>query len=274
MQWGTVLYMSAEDDLADTLIPRAIAAGAMRERILAVRGWSSGGDVEPFSFTHLALLSDAIGDTKARLVIVDPIQGFIGEKVDTHRTNEVRPILSQLRNIAEHHRCAILLIRHLTKGLGKALYRGQGSVDFTAAARSVLVVAESLEDETKKVMAHEKSSLAPKGASLVFQITGEGFYWRGTSSVGADELVSQQPVRVQHQRREAAEWLEATLRTGEQQVTTLRAEAEANGMAWRTMERAKAVLRVLSFKRGAVWFWKLPEPWDEERYPGSEDESE
>lgn len=271
MNWGTVLYMSAEDDLADTLVPRAISAGAVRERILSVCGWSTGGDIEPFSFAQLALLNDAIGDTKARLVIVDPIQGFIGEKVDTHRTNEVRPIMSQLRNIAEHHRCAILLIRHLNKGIGKALYRGQGSVDFTAAARSVLVVAESLEDETKKVMAHEKSSLAPKGASLVFQITGEGFHWCGTSSVSADELVYQQPVKAQHQRREAATWLEGTLAEGEQQVETLRAEADANGLNWRTVERAKSALHVMSFKRDNKWFWKLPEPWDEERYSGSED---
>jgi putative DNA primase/helicase len=273
MNWGTVLYMSAEDDLADTLVPRAISAGAERDRIISVCGWSNGGEIEPFSFAQLALLNEAIGDTKARLVIVDPIQGFIGEKVDTHRTNEVRPIMSQLRNIAEHHRCAILLIRHLTKGIGKALYRGQGSVDFTAAARSVLVVAESLEDETKKVMAHEKSSLAPKGESLVFQITDGGFRWCGVSRVSADELVYQQPIKEQHQRRAAAEWLEETLTEGEQQRETIRAEAEANDIKWRTLMRAKSALRVMSFKKGELWFWKLPEPWDEERYPGIEDET-
>lgn len=273
MNWGTVLYMSAEDDLADTLIPRALSAGAVRERIISVCGWTNGGEVEPFSFAQLALLSEAIGDTKARLVIVDPLQGFIGEKVDTHRTNEVRPIMSQLRNIAEVHRCAILLIRHLNKGIGKALYRGQGSVDFTAAARSVLVVAESLEDETKKVMAHEKSSLAPKGASLVFRITNEGFHWCGTSGIGADELVYQQPIKEQHQRRAAAEWLGSALEGGEQQVETLKVEAEANSIAWRTLFRAKSALHIISFKRDGKWFWKLPEPWDEERYPGSENET-
>jgi putative DNA primase/helicase len=274
MDWGTVLYMSAEDDMADTLVPRAIAAGANRERLIEVSGWSNGGTVEPFSFAQLALLSEAIGDTKARLVIVDPIQGFIGEKVDTHRTNEVRPIMSQLRNIAEHHRCAILLIRHLTKGIGKALYRGQGSVDFTAAARSVLVVAESLEDESKKVMAQEKSSLAPKGASLVFQIRDDGFHWCGISRVNADELVHQQPIKAQHQLRAAAEWLEGALTDGEQQRESLRVEADANGMAWRTVERAKSVLKIITFKRDEKWFWKLPEPWDEERYPGSEEVTE
>lgn len=272
MDWGTVLYMSAEDDLADTLVPRAISAGAVRERIISVCGWSNGGEVEPFSFTQLSLLNEAIGDTKARLVIVDPIQGFIGEKVDTHRTNEVRPIMSQLRTIAELHRCAILLIRHLTKGIGKALYRGQGSVDFTAAARSVLVVAESLEDETKKVMAHEKSSLAPKGSSLIFKITDAGFQWCGTCAVGADELVRQQPDKSHSQRREAAQWLEESLRTGEQQVATLQMEAEVNDLAWRTVIRAKSALGIVSFKRGETWFWKLHEPWDKERYPGQEDD--
>jgi hypothetical protein len=119
-------------------------------------------------------------------------------------------------------------------------------------------------------MAHEKSSLAQKGASLIFQITSAGFHWCGTSKVSADELVYQQPIKEQHQRRAAAEWLESTLHEGEQQVESLRAEAEANGIPWRTVERAKSALHVLSFKRDNKWFWKLPEPWDEERYPGSE----
>ena len=269
---GTVLYMSAEDDLADTLVPRAIEAGAIRENILSVCGWSNGGDVEPFSFAQMSLLREAIGDIKARLVIVDPIQGFIGEKVDTHRTNEVRPILTQLKNIAEAHHCAIILLRHLTKGIGKALYRGQGSVDFTAAARSVLVVAESLEDETKKVMAHEKSNLAPRGVSQMFSITNGGFAWCGIHQVSADELVLQQPKKAQHQRRTAAQWLAESLADGEQQVETLKLEAVANDLPWRTVERAKADLRILTIKRGEKWFWKFQEPWDKERYPGAEDD--
>lgn len=272
MDWGTVLYMSAEDDLADTLVPRAITTGAEPSRILSVKGWSSGGDVEVFSFAHLSLLKEAIGDIKARLVIIDPLQGFIGEKVDVHRTNEVRPIMTQLKNIAEYHRCAILLIRHLNKGVGKALYRGQGSVDFTAAARSVLVVAESLEDDTKKVLAHEKSSLAPKGASLIFQITSEGFRWCGTSPVTADDLVSQQPVKHQHQRRAAMEWLHDSLSDGEQLAQTIIDEAAANNIAEKTLRRAKTDLRVVAFQKERHWYWKLPEPWDEERYPGEEND--
>ena len=272
MDKGTVLYMSAEDDLADTLVPRAIEAGALRENILSVCGWSNGGEVEPFSFAQMSLLREAIGDIKARLVIVDPIQGFIGEKVDTHRTNEVRPILTQLKNIAEVHHCAIILLRHLTKGIGKALYRGQGSVDFTAAARSVLVVAESLEDETKKVMAHEKSNLAPKGVSQMFRITNGGFAWCGIHQVSADELVMQQPVKQQYQQRKAAEFLLESLGQGEQQVELLKVEATVNDITWRTVERAKVALRIVTFKRDNKWFWKLPEPWDNQRYPGAEDD--
>lgn len=263
MDWGTVLYMSGEDDLADTLVPRAMKAGANRERLIAIRGWSSGGEVEPFSFAQLSLLNDAIRDTRARLVIIDPIQAFIGAQVDIHRTNEVRPLMTQLKNIAEAQRCAILIIRHLTKGPGKALYRGQGSVDFTAAARSVLVVAESLEDETKKVMAHEKSSLDQKGASQVFQLTNEGFTWCGTSKVSADDLVSQQPIKSQHQRDAATEWLTEALQDGERLAQTVYEEAEANGIRQRTLNRAKVDCKIVTFQKDRRWYWKLPEPWDD-----------
>jgi RecA-family ATPase len=170
--------------------------------------------------------------------------------------------MQQLKNIAEKHRCSMLLIRHLNKGAGKALYRGQGSVDFTAAARSVLVVAESLEDDTKKVMAHEKASLQRKGASQVFQLTNEGFYWCGTSKVNAEDLVSQAPRKTAHQQHAAAEWLAQTLDRTERLANMIYAEAEANGISRRTLERAKTQLKVMSFQKENKWYWKLPDGWD------------
>ena len=256
-----VIYISAEDGLADTLVPRAIKAGADLTYLFGVRGVSTGGEPEPFSFAQLSLLSDTIRDTQAKLIIIDPIQAFLGATVDMHRANEVRPLMAALGRIAELHHCAILTIRHINKGTGKALYRGMGSIDFTAAARSVLVVAESLEDPTKKIIAQAKNSLAAIGASLVFSINDDGFSWCGASKINANDLVNQQPVKSQHQRNSAAEWLIGTLRAdeGEMTVSQLEEEAEANGIAWRTLERVKAMLKIISYKRGQTWYWKLPE---------------
>ncbi len=259
-----VLYISAEDGLADTLVPRAIKAEADLHYLHGVRG-VSGAEIEPFTFAQLALLEDTIKSIGAKLIIIDPIQAFLGAGVDMHRANEVRPLMAMLARIAERNLCSILLIRHINKGVGKALYRGMGSIDFTAAARSVLVVAESLEDPAKKIMAQAKNSLATVGTSLVFSIRDEGFAWCGASKIDANDLVGQQPVKGQHQRNSAAEWLMETLRAdeGELSVQQLQDEAEANGLSWRTLERAKAALHIVSFKKSGSWYWKLPDDSDE-----------
>lgn len=252
-----VIYISAEDGLADTLVPRAIRADANREHLYGVRGVSTGGEPQPFSLAQVTLLSDAIRDTQARLIIIDPIQAFLGADVDMHRANEVRPLMASLSRIAELHKCAVLIIRHINKGNSKALYRGMGSIDFTAAARSVLVVAESLEDPSKKILAQAKNSLDKNGASLIFSIHDDGFSWCGVSKMGADDLLAQQPVKNQHQQNAATEWLLENLRQGECLAETLLQEAEANGISERTLRRAKAQLRVISYKRNDRWYWKL-----------------
>lgn len=263
---GHVLYLTAEDGLADTIRPRAEKADADLQRLSVVEGWTAGGELEQFSFAQLALLGEVIRDLQIKLVIIDPIQAFLGANVDMHRANEVRPLMAQLGRLASVHHCCILAIRHITKGNGKALYRGLGSIDFTAAARSVLVIAESLEDESKRVLAQAKNSLDAKGASIVFQITDDGFMWCGTSRVSADELLSQQPTKHQHQRSTAKEWLRHTLQNRELAQQTIEEEARANGIGWRTIERAKAELGVIAFKTQGRWYWKLPgsvhEPWD------------
>ena len=266
-QPGHVLYLTAEDGLADTIRPRAEKADADLALLSVVEGWTAGGDLEPFSFAQLALLGEVIRDLQIKLVIIDPIQAFLGANVDMHRANEVRPLMAQLGRLAALHHCCILCIRHITKGTGKALYRGLGSIDFTAAARSVLVIAESLEDENKRVLAQAKNSLDAKGASIVFQITDDGFMWCGTSRVSADELLSQQPVKQQHQRNTAAAWLKATLRDGEMLADMVRIQGEAQGVSWATIRRAKDALGIISFRKAERWYWKLPEtmddPWDD-----------
>lgn len=265
-QPGHVLYLTAEDGLADTIRPRAEKAEADLHKLSVVEGWTSGGDLEPFSFAQLSLLGEVIRDLQIKLVIIDPIQAFLGANVDMHRANEVRPLMAQLGRLAALHHCCILCIRHITKGVGKALYRGLGSIDFTAAARSVLVIAESLEDESKRVMAQAKNSLDAKGASIVFQIMDDGFRWCGTSKVSADELLSQQPTKQQHQRSSAKEWLRQTLKNRELAQQTIEEEARANGISWRTIERAKAELGVVAYKTQGRWYWKLPgsvdDAWD------------
>src|SRR5262249_10944525 len=140
-----VLYLSAEDGLADTLRPRLDAAGADCTKIHALTGWrvQDGETITTGSITlaDLPVIQAAVAEYHPALVIIDPLQAYLGAKTDMYRANEVRPLLAELVLLAEQYACAIVCVRHLSKHpQSRALYRGLGSIDFTAAARSVLLV--------------------------------------------------------------------------------------------------------------------------------------
>ena len=127
-----VIYQTAEDGLGDTIKPRLLAAGADCSRVLVIDDRE-----QPLTMLDIRL-EEAIMQTKARLVVLDPIQGFLGAEVDMHRANEIRPLMKRVAVLAEKYRCAIILIGHMNKNSnGKSSYRGLGSIDFQAAARSV-----------------------------------------------------------------------------------------------------------------------------------------
>ena len=151
-----VIYQTAEDGLGDTIKPRLLAAGADCSRVLVIDDQD-----QPLTMVD-ARLEEAIIQTKARLVVLDPIQGFLGAGVDMHRANEIRPLMKRISVLAEKYQCAIILIGHMNKNSnGKSSYRGLGSIDFQAAARSVLIVGRVKDEPEIRVICHVKSSLAP-----------------------------------------------------------------------------------------------------------------
>ena len=186
MEPFNVIYQTAEDGLGDTVKPRLIEAGADLDRVLVI----DDSDVQ-------LTLSDeriekAIVENNARLVIIDPIQAYLGADVDMNRANEVRPIFMRLGQVAQRTGCAILLIGHLNKAAGmQSLQRGLGSIDIAAAVRSVMFIGKLKHDPTMRILTHEKSSLAPPGASLAFSLGDEGgFRWVGEYDITADEMLS------------------------------------------------------------------------------------
>lgn len=181
-----VIYQTAEDGLGDTIKPRLLAAGADCSRVLVIDDRE-----QPLTMLDIRL-EEAIMQTKARLVVLDPIQGFLGAEVDMHRANEIRPLMKRVAVLAEKYRCAIILIGHMNKNSnGKSSYRGLGSIDFQAAARSVLIVGRIKDEPEIRVVCHVKSSLAPEGKSIAFRLDKEtGFEWIGEYDISADDLLS------------------------------------------------------------------------------------
>ena len=137
-------------------------------------------------------LEEALIETGARLVVLDPIQGYLGADVDMHRANEIRPVMKRISTLAEKYRCAIVLIGHMNKASGgKSSYRGLGSIDFQAAARSVLIVGRIKDDPEIRVVCQVKSSLAPEAKPIAFRLDKQtGFEWTGEYDINVDDLLS------------------------------------------------------------------------------------
>jgi hypothetical protein len=162
---GKSIYLSAEDNMADTLKPRLLAAGADCSQIAVIN--NIGSDISEDGY----ILEDAIQKTKAQLVILDPLQGFIGRDADMCRAADMRRLMGGLAVMAEKHHFALLAIGHMNKATGaKSLYRGLGSIDIAASARSVMLIERSENDPQIRVLSHIKSSLAPEGPALAFRI--------------------------------------------------------------------------------------------------------
>ena len=239
MEPFNVIYQTAEDGLGDTVKPRLIEAGADLDRVLVI----DDSDVQ-------LTLSDeriekAIVENNAKLVIIDPIQAYLGADVDMNRANEVRPIFMRLGQVAQRTGCAILLIGHLNKAAGmQSLQRGLGSIDIAAAVRSVMFIGKLKHDPTMRILTHEKSSLAPPGASLAFSLGDEGgFRWVGEYDITADEMLSGiEPQR--ETKTQQAKDLICTLLAGGKQVLSEDIDKAAleRGIPGRTVRDAKREL--------------------------------
>ncbi|MCL2573275.1 MAG: AAA family ATPase [Defluviitaleaceae bacterium] len=258
---GNVLYLTAEDDIEDTILPRLIKADADRVRITTV---NEDTLAEPLSFTSSAF-KDLIKQSGAHLVIVDPIQAFMGAKVDAHRANEVRPVFTHLRRLAKRYNCAIVIIEHLNKNMnGNPMYRGLGSIDVTAAARSILYLGSNDQDPTQKGVVHIKSSGRPEGDIIGFTIDKGGFRWNPDSAITKEQIFGSSLSKKEGDSSAidiACLFLEEQLKQYDRSCNDLRVLALPFNISDATLRRAREKLGVKTYKK---WeggkqqsFWSL-----------------
>ena len=204
-------------------------------------------------------IARAIRENNAKLVIIDPVQAFLGADVDMNRANEVRPIFRSLGDIAQATGCAIVLIGHLNKAVGtQSTYRGLGSIDITAAVRSLLFIGKLKDNPTTRVLIHEKSSLAPPGQSLAFSLGDEkGFEWIGAYDITADELPAGTDTAKTEGKTAQAEMLILELLANGKKMPSAELEKAVNdrGISSRTMRTAKSRIgdRLITEKDGTAW---------------------
>lgn len=249
-----VLFQTAEDGLADTVKPRLVAADADC-------GYISGVDESHYPLTITdGRLEEALRLTNARLVILDPLQAYLGSDVDMHRANEIRPVMSYLANMAEQFGCAIVLIGHMNKNMGaKAAYRGLGSIDLTAAARSVLLVARDKSDPDRRIVMQIKSSLAREGKPVAFRLgENNAFTFEGECEADPENVLLGLGTSQPKQSDLARDFLRAELGSGEMKaIQVLLDKAVKKGLSIDSLRIAKKELNVRSIKHEKIWFWQL-----------------
>lgn len=262
-----VVILSAEDGLADTIRPRLDAAGADCSRIVALTAMRTAtGDDRLVTLDDVAAIEAAIRQVGARLVIVDPLMAYLPGAKNAHRDQDVRIVLSALAKLAERTGCAIVVVRHLNKTVltGNPLYRGGGSIGIIAAARSGLLVGRDPEDETgaRRILVSTKCNLAIPPAALAYRLesTLNGVarvVWEGPVDCDARQLLDDEGGALTKRDR-AKDFLRDLLSDGPIRATEVFASAKAEGLSERTVNRAKAELRIRAERQSeGHWTWSL-----------------
>jgi hypothetical protein len=258
------LLVGTEDNTADTVRPRAEAAGADLDRVHIV------SSADPVRFpAHVPELEGLIRERSADLVVIDPFLAFLPPEAAANLDQCVRRALTPLAALAERTDCAVLLVRHLRKhGAGPAVHRGQGSVGIIAAARVGLLAARHPEDPGRGVLAVAKANAAGPVPSLAYRVRADrqgrpAVVWTEELALPADRLRDPAMLR---SRDRAVEWLHGRLAAGPCRAADLYAAAAGTGIPDRTLERAKKELGVKSHRvfadDRAEWWWFDPSaPW-------------
>lgn len=247
-----VIYQSAEDGLADTVKPRLETAGADCENISVI-------DESKKSLSMIdERLEEAIIKTKAKLLILDPIQAYLGGNMDMNRANEARDMTKKLAALAEKYQCAIVLVGHMNKAAGnKAAYRGMGSIDFFAVARSVLLVGRVEGEENIRAVVQIKNNLAGFGHPKAFQLSEDGFLWLGDYEITADEVlggIAPKVNKLEQAKRLLRKLAETNNAIQSNEIFNL---AEEQNISRRTLENVKKELGISAKRINNSWYWEL-----------------
>ena len=246
-----VIYQTAEDNIADTVKPRLIHAGADCKRVAYIV------DSDVSLTLDDERIERALQETKARLFILDPLQAYLSQDSDMMMAGRMRQQLRKLSKVAERYNCAMVIIGHMNKSSAeKNLYRGLGSIDIAAIARSVLMIARDKTDPMIRYMFPVKTSLAPEGKPIAFSFGAEhGIEWIGQREISINTInrVVQDESKLEFAKRMVTEMLTDR----DLYSSTIVKKMKVMGVSERTLSIAKKDLGITSYKKNGVWFWHM-----------------
>ena len=263
---GNVLIFNSDDSPAYTTIPRLKAMGADLDRV-----FFENPDSEPLTFAD-ERLPTLLEKIKPVLMIFDPIQNYIGSKVDFHRVNEIHPIMRKLELLAEKHNCAILCVQHISKAAangsgGASVSWGLGSMGINGVFRCVWTVGRFCDEENpyrRAVLSAKANNVPGVPPSYLFDLDpSSGFRWTGVSN----EIMAKDLLREQHSKQgrpsEQSERAEDIIREtlsangGEMLSAGLQSTVTSQGISERTYNAVKKSMGIVSFQRERKWFVRL-----------------
>ncbi len=244
-----VIYQTAEDNLADTVKPRLLAAGADCEKVAYIV------DNEDSLTLEDGRIERVLRQTQARLFILDPLQGYLSQDSDLLVAGRIRQQLKRIADIAAKYSCAMVLIGHMNKASGeKNLYRGLGSIDIAAIARSVLMISRDKTDPSIRYMFPVKSSLAPEGKAVAFTLDSKrGLRWLGQRAIDPTQI--EECYIDKNKKALAIRILKETLEEHDAGSAEIVNKLKMMGVSERTIYTAKRELGIISYRKDSAWFW-------------------
>jgi hypothetical protein len=265
--------MVAEDSIRKTVHARLTAAGAEMSKVAVIEDPVTIPDED-----DLAVIEQTIIQVGARLLVIDPLMAFLVRYAGMEQA--VRDALNKIKAMAERTNTAVVAVRHLSKNGGKnSLYRGMGSIGIIAVSRSGLLLAKDPEDKNLRVLCQHKNNLGPLAPSLLFEPMSSDngsvcIEWRGSCDYEAADLLKGGK-HGEKRLNEAMQLLSELLAKGPVAVNDIRAKAITQGLALRTLERAKEILGLRSDREGwgpgSKCFWSLPSHDVAEKEPPGND---
>ena len=251
-----VVYQTAEDNLADTVKPRLVSAGADCNKIAYIID-----EENPLTLED-SRIESVIKQTQARLFILDPLQAYLSQDSDMFSAGKMRGQLKQIADIAAKYNCAVVIIGHMNKSSGeKNLYRGLGSIDIAAIARSVLMISKDKSDPSIRYMFPVKSSLAPEGCAIGFSLNRKsGLTWLGQRTIDTSQLRDYETV--ESKKSLAARVIVEILNEQDTYSADIVKKLKTLGISERTIQTVKKELGITSYRKNGVWLWHLSNDTD------------
>ena len=263
---GDVLMFAIEDGLSDTIRPRLDIVEADVCKVDVVTGRVEDGKEKHVSFeTDLHDVERHIEGKNYKLIIIDPINAYLGGKLDTNSDSKLRSVLAPIAAMAERHNIAVLCVMHLNKSQNtNVLGRVMGSVGYVGLARTVLFLGEHPDNYQQRVIDCVKSNIGELPPPIAFELDGGKFYWVGETDARAEDILNaEQGGSEMNAIDEACEFLQEVLQEGVCKTVQVNKEAKQIGISETSLKRARKKLNIQSSRIGGVagsgeWELSLP----------------